>query len=91
MNRLLVFAEIAQTRFLSTASLDRVGVGRQSGTMSDKTAAKGTATGSILGPGDEGNHLSPVVERLDCHSLGSIGPAWLGRQGRGGRKTLAGN
>jgi hypothetical protein len=91
MNRLLVFAETAPTLSLSTASLDRVVVGRQSGMMDDKTAAPFAATDSILRPGDEGDHLSPVVERLDCHSLGSIGPAWLGRQGRGGRKTLAGN
>src|SRR5215207_3476950 len=88
--RMLVFAETAPTLSLSTASLDSVGLGRQSGTMGDKTAAKGAAAGSILGPGDEGDHLSPVVERLDCHSLGSIGPAWLGRQGRGGRNTFAG-
>src|SRR5215207_9089846 len=89
--RMLVFAETAPTRSLSTASLDSVSLGRQSGTMGDKTAAKGAAAGSILGPGDEGDHLSPVVKRLDSHGLGGIAPEWSGRQGRGGNNSVAGN
>jgi hypothetical protein len=91
MNRLLVFAETAPTLSLSTASLDRVVVGRQSGMMDDKTAAPFATTDSILRPSDEGDHLSPVVERLDSHGLGGIAPKWFGRQGRGGNNSVAGN
>src|SRR5918994_7520824 len=51
-NRLLVFAEAAPTLSVSTASLDRVVVGRRTGMMDDKTAAPFAATDSILRPGD---------------------------------------
>jgi hypothetical protein len=49
------------------------------------------ATGSTLSPRDECDHRFPVVERLDGYGLGDIGPTWLGRKGRGGNSTFAGD
>src|SRR5918997_1965664 len=53
------------------------------------TAPNG-ATDSILGPEDEDDDLSLVIERLDCHGLGGIGIGWLGRQGGGSNEIFAG-